>query len=1251
MPSPTLLAWCTTPISSLQQSVQELLNRYMKRGFQVPSQVLEIQGLSGKTPGDKWKSLNAIVNGIVESVKNGDELEGQLSALTPSLLNLVKTNVGVKLQLSHYIVESLKSEDVSVNKRALSARWYFHGGNPRVTVDHFVNDILPFVSVRTRLNIVKRLARGLRGYEAKAQQFFTQLVELYGVQTTLPILIACSDDVILDTILRYKIVLPLKILKMLFSRGSHDVAVRYLRLSNGNGAEGDDNGTHQISIHYYDAFLPKLITHHPRDFVALYSLTPEKMLPTLSRRKTACLLEKVKDAIIDRSDIFLKLLQPKVVKAKLSQEDIERMLENYLPNDIADFVLGAALDFVDNYCDDIQILMRKFVKKYGKNLVDHARNIAEPGNIISEQPSLKFLCKLSMAERKIQINLLLDNLSSENDFWRTWLMSYLPTDESLPYFKEKMAKCFNADDRDLLIGCMVHSCRVQNSKSDLLNVLKYFRDRHKNAKHDFVMSFFIYLTTHFTLSELDEAHWSVVREILNNARVINQLLHKNLSLWNDVLEGMLCHIMTGKKRNDQHLEEVIDTMVFCKMGHPLDSWNVLGVDLALEKECMERFFLLVPIKYPENHSMWSNIYYKLTVTLSLFKSIKSYNDRSTKAKMARIEPKDYPWMTNLAGELLSHSTLDSAQIRLELLARLFKEQAPDLYEQKMSECSAIRNIDKGDAIELLKRHPDKVLADWLDYLNQARKIIRSKKRVGIDKVREKLRARRFIAATRWHDQLPMNFIEACLSDIKVEGSLAVLGILLPGDAFATIVKVYAPKQAEVKTKQSFDMAIEALEGMKLTNPPVPLASLQAFCRGDYLRIADGALSSLAPRVSVAGALDLVGKLAGQQQPPLLKRALLLARTVATKQRFRELLVETLAGSSELSIRRHLAKMIFGHLATSSPHEANCQLMLDCLRRLTPDDVVVMSELNEVETIPVQFLPDYAAAYLAKVEEIFAATWDFQWRSKCVCLLVESFDERLTRHLPERLCKLILNKYFFDSDCTNISNAVRTFAVRYYLLACADHEFGSRLTLLVNILKKTAEGFDVSHPKKRRCYPANYTIQQFFNGLLSELCASDVAADKKLRIVESVSEIFKMNLSPWQEPKSYVCLNLYKEYLHSTSPENFGNRTGKQISTLIEELESNIPVAMIAECLDKFVSFNQIFRNDKNPHDLKMSLIKGLLQGDEYYGALTSISLLDLKPSDIAKYDERYDQLISTLRQMKNSSIQYNLYQHLNHLLD
>lgn len=1182
-----------------------------------PSSIIKLQG---NTPAEKHRNLNYTVQNIGKT----EESSRNHANYTP----LVRTVAAVHLRLPELVLEALTSTDAEIAKCAMKADWFFSAEH--VEFKNYC-ELFAKVSLRTRSAIIKKLSTSLIGHEDMAKEFFEGLINMYGLQTAMPFLKACSADYIYEQVLKLKITLSVKTVDELFKR-CPELVLKYLELGNKNNSDNyEDRLQHEIRIHEYDSFLPKLIKNYPKIFLELYSVTPGKEL-VFSEKSSEVFMKSMKKEVIARPEIFLKLLSLDVVCEHLDKDQMVTVVENFFPKDVQEFNLDQILDIIDHYHhgNKIEFLKDRYSFFYDKDLLEDENHVR----------SMRLQKMLSPSDRKSRARFFARKYEFVDPEKFLVFVGFLPPEEAIPILMAKVPAALNAEDRSTIFGHALTSCGLYNSKPDLLEVLRLFLKSFKDEpKKLLVHRFYWHLSQGFNLQELPDTHWLILQEIILLAYVKKQLFITHLTSIENFLEAALRYMLV-KQPNSENLEKIFEITVECKVTNYSPKFNMMKDDQKLERLCLEKFLQIVPMKFPENHDIWKDYNSKLSLTFYIVDSIHSYNwrhagekkSKNTKRQSSRINIEDYPWIISLVDQFYDCEK----GYRRDKTVEYLKKLAPEIYESKLDELAPIRDIDTGEALELLKTNYKKIANHWYEYLTQARqKLLLGNKA-----------AQRFVYAVKWYNEISAKFIERCANELDDFGSIIVLGILLEKDSFEAIVSplvsnemTFDPDKNSIST---YDRARAIILAMRHVNPPVSFDLITAFCHNDYAHLCDGTLMSLVHKMPADKIIKFARVLASNRSSDIRKIALRMVQALATRSQLREFLEETWRTEKNTSVRLVIAKVIFENFC-KVPTTKNWDLMKTCMEGLTVNDRRAFEKFTDVELVDPNYVSLYIEEYLQKIEAL--TNMDSAMRTKCVCIVIEGITShpKIMSSLSEETCLMILKKYFVDADSMEISTVVQNFALRSYLLP-AEEKLEPRLESVMQILTGIMEHFDRPHPKKPRHYAANYTIHGFFCHVLTEISVSESV--NKMDILEGFLKVFKSTLSPWQESWTYLALNLYKEYLQSETPRQFGTRCANRLPELIEEFHANdLVINDVALCLEDFIA-HKIFQDAKKIN-LKLSIIEGLLEGSEHYGSLLATKLLN--HFEIEMYDERYDKIVKQLQNKRSEIILYCIYNHVNYI--
>ncbi|XP_014208849.1 uncharacterized protein LOC106639655 [Copidosoma floridanum] len=1228
--------WC----NSLQRSVQDLFKN--KEGLHDTPYLSAIQALKGKTPGSKRAELNALLLATITDIreKNGVALEHEYRDVPAGLVPLARAVIGNALGNKDLVIESLESEDPAVNKVALAARWFFDGANSYVSAQYFTYKFLPRVSLRTRRAIARNLARSLLGHELKAEQFFEAIADAYGYKLAVPLLVACSPGFVYDKILEHKIILTVGMLDKLYDR-QPSVALRYLQLANPKNEENArDRKIIDVRVFTYDSFVPKLVKKHPRVFQQLYELTPDRAL-VLSKTRAGHFLRSLKDVLVEKPRVYLKLLPLELVSKTLDREQFERMFENLFDTDREAFDLEEMLDYLDHYehGDRVKLIVEKYREVYKAEFpID---------KWFCTTQKTKFAELLSAEEREA---LAERNMQTHRDFPEMVkvIRSYLPPGKLLPGLKSEIRELSNPADREAVFVSMVVSCKVYRSPDHLLEVLNYYHNTHKNERMSTLGAIFQALQFHWatTVQLLDDRHWGTIMRIIGHVHAKGELFSTQLGATEWILENAARYYLSLGDESSCP-KETIALLLAIKVEHCFPNWNVVdGGGRELERRGMELMFSAASIKYPESHEVWKDSNRQVSVALEVLKSIDAYNKRHyplTKRTMRRKSAEErrelekgkwrielVPWLESTVVKLLSDASARQSY-RKRVLRELVEKSFPEFYASRISDPDEVQDIESGRAMALLRHDPRRILLNWEAYLQQA-----------VDKLsmsKGSRAARRFIAATKWHSEIPVRFVERSVARIKDRGYVIVLGILLEGDSLGKILlttldnvdEVLKVDASEEGARDKFAHTKDILQALKLANPPILLGFLLRFVNSEFIQHAESTLTSLAQRVSAERMSNFSRRLTESPKISAKKLGIRLYKLTAPLDEYFKFLKQQYEGETNPGLRFVVTKMIL-RVFEEAPNQRSWELARNAMRQSTANNLVALSSLfDNLGAVHRLYLSDYVAEYLDTVEVLAAKGLPLGAKNNIVSSLIESLDAKRTTFLSEEVVTRVLTGYFFNPGTPDVNRVAQRFAVAHYLLPAKENAFPKRLQVVAGLVKLILDQYGQPDPDKPGYYPADESVHKFFVSLVLELEYGQ-SPFRNRQVVDSFLKLLQASLKDHQALPSRIRLSLYREYMLSRkmSAEDFGSRCVACARHFVDKY-SNVVTHDVAR------SLKEIIGEQRKAPSYQLGVVEGLTRSGDRVGSLLAVLLLGSLSVDADA--DNYEAVIALLRGVKDDAVQ------------
>ena len=1202
-----------------------------------------IQSVNGQTPGDKYKELHSIATQIVENESEKNEFikTGDSKRVQPALLPYLRVLVGNKLQQSDAVIAALKSDDVTVIKQALCAKWFFNTSNALIRVDYFVENIIPYVSLRTRLELIKTLASCLVTEPKKADEFFGSFADFYGLEQALPLIVACSEEYIFDAILNRRINLPSRLLGVLYRRYPN-LVIRYLQLGNdSNETNKEDRKQHTISLNDYRAFLPVLVKNHTHVYVELYSKSVSWRRSTnLGNTRAEFFLKNAADALIRKPTVFLELLPLKLVTNKLSTQQFETMYENLFPDHANEFILDSMLDYLKYYPEEkkLSLIREKYRKNYNKELLE-VQNI----------DSFK-LYKLLRADEKEEMGRkMIEPYLNTPDYYDH--LCYLPPKEAIPLLKERISKL--SDKRIQYIKKMIESCAIYDSEDDLRDLLCYYNVRHKNEQANVLHEFFDKLMSSFDLKTLPRSHWSVLREILQRAYVRGDLFNASANiytkLFKNALHFYLKHCKTNVAGEDSRnfLEKLVSVVLEFYMEHNM-KWEFISDCTEIERDCLQNFLAVLPQKYPATHSAWNNFENKLSLVSYLVQTIHSFNVKNmytvqskkryskgsttttdsegNEVKYTKFAIKSYDWLVDIVTDILKNRDKASKKkyrTKCSEFRRILQKHDAEFYQSLVdNDPDLLYDCETSDAVVILKRNSHKILSKWELYVKECKTLLHGRSKS----------TKRFVTALKWHQVIPIKFIEQCLQQIEDKGSILILGILLEGEAFTKIVQSYLPKDKTIDledetAKQAYDMTTSLIKAMNCTNPPVALDVFLKFCQGDYVPLGSQMLKNIGQRVPTNRILEFASKLVDNKAIAGKKLGIRLMFQVASKTESRMFLTKIWSTEKNASIREVLVQMIFEVFQHSASQES-WEMVKMCIKGLTGDDLKALECLIKINVVDKNFVVDYIVELLKKIDEMPEDKMDKISKTLFISELCSSVDESIMHRLSEELQMDIVKRVIFEYNTD--------FVINLYIMS-EDSKLEERLKNLIVILKEKVKSFDKPEEKKARHYPTNCGFHRFFESVYETLNENNKKIELKERIVDEMLKFMTTTLQPIQIPYCYILMKMYKDSLVSKTPEECGTRFAESVKHIIKDFGSEVILRIVATAFKTLKQGKTIYTQKMEERDLVLNIIEAMMKIDQHLGSIVGIMALDRYQVD--KYSDKYDFLIKTWREMNDVTVQ------------
>ncbi|XP_023246106.1 uncharacterized protein LOC111642734 [Copidosoma floridanum] len=739
---------------------------------------------------------------------------------------------------------------------------------------------------------------------------------------------------------------------------------------------------------------------------------------------------------IERGDL-------EIVYEVLPVEEFEKLLPKYLPGCADNIWILEALKLFDHikYPKEkrLSLLLQAFRAKYKKDLYD---SIDEP---YIKTPEFGSLLKLMPAQDKIRYAKKLITLTKEfSEEYYDWY-SYLPPSETFSVFTDLVYKSSRSSDRCTWIKHMLHSVGFYEDKENLLKLLRYYNEHHKNEKIDILGSVLCYLSEQFNLKTLDRANWNELWKMMQRAHTNHELGKLNILQIKPFLRSTVYHLMIQSTTDhgimSEEGEKILNLILEMTIDYNLNSTNKLWILIKKNKFqglCFDKMLKLMSTKYPRDHCIWEQMARfreKNKAIVSLLRDVVLFNDKGREAvkksiikekDLVEIRATDYPWFANMIKEAVHtvDEEMDGAGLR-DLRELLSKND-----EGLLRDCFPKPSTDELEPVTgwlWLKKNPEMIFNNLTSYLDTCRLKLHSNSKRGATA------ARRFLLSTRWHRDLPRKIIEICLQDIQGDNVMKILAIMLERDVFDQLVAPFRPKRLSIgpsicasHAKTYHTLVKTILPAMNLTNPPVSFHSISYFFQGDYVQMAIQTYSHVVRRAAkskmIAFAMELT-----DESVSMRKHRIKIFCNVAVPNEIKELIRKLWMQESNVSMRESIVSVLKERLV-KSPSDINWRLMEFCMDHLNANDQVPMALICDMDILKnrakkFQYASQYISKILAKIESFSEEDLQPIVKSKLISSLLSTIRYNIVEYMNEDLIINILDKYYFEENSEDVLRAV------------------------------------------------------------------------------------------------------------------------------------------------------------------------------------------------------------------------------------
>ncbi|KAF7990558.1 hypothetical protein HCN44_000363 [Aphidius gifuensis] len=858
---------------------------------------------------------------------------------------------------------------------------------------------------------------------------------------------------------------------------------------------------------------PLLIENHADVFVDIVKMF--NLNNKLRNEKYELFLKNVLTDFGTNRKLFNYSQSLEIITTKLNKFEFYQLFEQFFPQNYKVFCFETLYKYLEYYPKEekLNFLLSTFEDRYGLSLL-------ECTDLISPQ-----LLRLLDPEQRIKIaRKKMDKNDKEKSIEYSWIC-YFPTNESIPFIKEKISKESVIDERCKYLQQLIYTCSVNNDNDALLNVLEYVFMRHKNEQNPVIPKFLSRLRTEFDVKNLSKEHLIIVDRF-----VMFLYIKYEFESCVDVTSNLICDSIFSKIKHNEEFNKYIELKIELrrKKISYCYNWNILEDYPDYERKYLIEFIQHICIH--ENVPVFVN---------SLLSSMYDFNRRNAKANvpLENFSIKNYPllyeavkwivtrdrgtdkhWYKIQTDEILEKGEKD---IFLSLVdtSNLPEKSPSDESDKSSSKSYEKIEFNNSNVIKLLQKSPEEIMKKWNKYLELCK-----------NKITRHNLARRFLRYTRWHQDLPIMFANQCLKELQnkrnenTHENLYILAVLYEGSSYEKLFTPFIPKSKTLdfdliffdnsaKIKYKFNCSI--LWSLNIVNPPVSFSPIFEFCEGDYVHNAINTLNNVGRRVPVEKVIEF-SKTLVNQKVSVKKHGIRLFCQVASHDQIQEMMSYLWKKEKHISIRQVLYENI-SKLFIDAPSLQSWSIIQTCIDEVKTEDHF-WDKIFDVSEVSDDLFECYISKLFETVKRIEETENNFG-PSKSEVYVNRILNDSLSRsHLfSEEFHQYIIKNYFtnFTRPEYFLSYSVRNYIIKGYI-ALAGDKLDSRLRHFIDIILNIVKTY----------WNIPSTDNQSIKSLIYKLirCICDMNCnDVKIRTAQAVLDALLTILTPEQLGTCYLDL--------------------------------------------------------------------------------------------------------------------------------
>lgn len=1022
--------------------------------------VKQFKQIDCTTIGDRKKELNRLLIDLKKINLSKEDLRRLEQLITPTskLEETLKLTVFTQLKYTDYLFTIFESENLYLIGKLVKEKWFFKNAFHHIKGEELVK-LLAKVSPVTRAKLITKLAGNLED-EVLAEDYFVSVLNKYGLCYANKLLSSCRVEFIKSVLEKYEVKFS--------DRQLLNIVKKHRAFAEFYFEKFCVPQHYQLKVANYLLVLHYIASVDFPLFLSIFEKFELEM--KLNVKLTKKVYELKKDDVITRPENYLKFMDYDKL-SKLLGDDFNKFYANSFPKAIKEFAetigepgkkyetCSRTYKLIQHFPrhEKYEMLTKTFLQVYKVDIFKYTSFITEY--------FMEFMPK--------EVRIKWAKQLLKEDKW----ICYLEIQDSIPMLKEKINLIADRTKRSTYLNYLVETCRIHRDINALLEVLKYFVDKHRNEDVSNIASFLSKIRSSFSLNTFNIQHWTEIEKLFKLLKLKEHFFYE----MPDFRQYFYCYLYESNVAYDDTITKLYKEMVDVhysfntfQLGVKYQKAFILKFGEIILKEFNGEKLFKACSRFMADVRNWNSSYPKDQIDVLKYPElIRIMMDQDNK------KHRDYLFASFILVAIASNSRTPERDIIIHEFFENFKEYFS--WEG-----------NKSPIIKFLQNEPKLIL-------KYAEKIVANSEDCCLKQFNERLK---FYS----HLQLPQKFKQLYLSKLDDEKytktSILSLSYLMSTREYIDTMKQYHIRDTKINFDDESDIFkhqnyfITALKNVDHFSTTLPL--LIQFCVGDYLDATLGTLSRAVDNIPVGITEEWVKELF-KKSVSVRKHAIYL--TVRTKDLQSILETFKLVGQRETnpSLLKFLFKRTFKYFCQNQS-QVCWELLKINAQVIKKEDDEAYAHFFEIQSIPYKYVARFIEFAWASVEQSTSETVRAQRFS-----LLNHINEENIEMFPDVFCRRILESFLFNHENRHI---VLQFCCTY-LLASGGHD---NLEFVCDLLRK--------YVKAKWASEETGTHRETVSHFLNEICNSFRKKDN--------AELLKKFASQWYAIVDN--LETYQEYL-------------------------------------------------------------------------------------------------------------------------